>query len=113
MKAWDDSTELWAVTNAFPWNSLRKGAIVCDVGGGTGVTSMQLANMYPNLRIVLQDLPAPIELAKNEIWPKSCPAAIEDGRVEFKAFDFLTESPVKGCDVYFVSAICCADCPIL
>ncbi|PBK60856.1 S-adenosyl-L-methionine-dependent methyltransferase [Armillaria solidipes] len=95
MKAWDDSTELWAVINAFPWDSLHKGAIVCDVGGGTGVTSMQLANVYPNLRIVLQDLPAPIELAKNEIWPKSCPAAIEDGRIEFKAFDFLTESPLK------------------
>ncbi|KAK0222574.1 S-adenosyl-L-methionine-dependent methyltransferase [Armillaria nabsnona] len=105
MKAWDDSTELWAVTNAFPWNSLRKCATVCDVGGGTGVTSMQLANVYPNLRIVLQDLPAPIELAKNEIWPKSCPAAIEEGRVEFKAFDFLTESQVKGCDVYFLKNI--------
>ncbi|KAK0443670.1 S-adenosyl-L-methionine-dependent methyltransferase [Desarmillaria tabescens] len=105
MKAWDDSTELWTVVNAFRWDSLRKGATVCDVGGGTGVTSIQLANVYPDLRIVLQDLPAPIELAKNEIWPKSCPAAIEHGRVEFKAFDFLAESPVKGCDVYFVKNI--------
>ncbi|KAK0185211.1 S-adenosyl-L-methionine-dependent methyltransferase [Armillaria mellea] len=84
MKAWDDSTELWAVL------------LYVTVGGGTGVTSMQLANTYPNLRIVLQDLPAPIELAKNEIWPKSCPAAIEDGHVEFRSFDFLTESPVQG-----------------
>ncbi|KAK0478604.1 S-adenosyl-L-methionine-dependent methyltransferase [Armillaria luteobubalina] len=105
MKAWDDSTELWAVVNAFPWDSLRHGATICDVGGGTGVTSMQLANEYPNLRIVLQDLPAPIELAKNVIWPKSCPAAIQDGRVEFRAFDFLMESPVNGCDVYFLKNV--------
>ncbi|KAK0474571.1 S-adenosyl-L-methionine-dependent methyltransferase [Armillaria novae-zelandiae] len=105
MKAWDESTELWAVVNAFPWDSLRQGATVCDVGGGTGVTSMQLAKEYPNLSIVLQDLPALIELAKNEIWPKSCPAAIEDGHVEFKAFDFLMESPVKGCDVYLLKNV--------
>ncbi|KAK0234213.1 S-adenosyl-L-methionine-dependent methyltransferase [Armillaria fumosa] len=105
MKAWDDSTEIWAVINAFPWDSLRHGTTVYDVGGGTGVTSIQLANKYPNLRIVLQDLPAPIELAKNEIWPKSCPAAIEDGRIEFKAFDFLVESPVKGCDVYLLKNV--------
>lgn len=105
MKGWGDSTETWAVVNAFPWGSLRDGATVCDVGGGIGVISMQLADAYPNLRIVLQDVPAQIEMAKNEVWPKSCPAAVVDGRVEFKAIDFFAESPVKGCDVYFLKNI--------
>ncbi|KAK0451894.1 S-adenosyl-L-methionine-dependent methyltransferase [Armillaria borealis] len=105
MQAWDDSTELWAVVNAFPWDSLSKDTTVCDVGGGIGVASMKLADTHPNLHIVLQDLPASIEQAKNEIWPKLCPAAIEEGRVQFKAFDFLAESPVKGCDVYFLKNI--------
>ncbi len=77
------------------------------------MASMKLADTHPNLHIVLQDLPGSIEQAKNEIWPKLCPAAIEEGRVQFKAFDFLAESPVKGCDIYFVSAICRADCPTL
>ncbi|SJL16444.1 uncharacterized protein ARMOST_19968 [Armillaria ostoyae] len=63
---------------------------------------MQLADAHPNLRIVLQDLPSQIEMAKNEVWPKS---TIEDGRVEFKAIDFFAESPVKGCDVYFLKNI--------
>ncbi|KAK0443652.1 uncharacterized protein EV420DRAFT_1484876 [Desarmillaria tabescens] len=69
--------------------------------GGIGSISMQLAEAYPHLRIVLQDLPAPIQNAKNDIWPKLCPAAIETGRVDFKAMDFLVESPVGGCDVYY------------
>ncbi|KAK0443668.1 S-adenosyl-L-methionine-dependent methyltransferase [Desarmillaria tabescens] len=105
MKGWGDSTEMWAVVNAFPWGSLRDGATVCDVGGGIGVISMQLANAYPNLRIVLQDVPAQIEMAKNEVWPKLCPAATEDGRIEFKAIDFFVEPPVEDCDVYFLKNI--------
>ncbi|KAK0214410.1 S-adenosyl-L-methionine-dependent methyltransferase [Armillaria fumosa] len=105
MKGWGDSTETWAVVNAFPWGSLRDGAIVCDFGGGIGVISMKLVDAHPNLRIVLQDLPSQIEMAKNEIWPKSCPGAVEDGRVEFKAIDFFLESPVEGCDVYFLKNI--------
>ncbi|KAK0184328.1 S-adenosyl-L-methionine-dependent methyltransferase [Armillaria mellea] len=105
MKGWGDSTETWAVVNAFPWDSLHDGATVCDVGGGIGVISMQLADAHPNLRIVLQDVPSQIEMAKNEVWPKSCPGAVEDGRVEFKAIDFFVESPVEGCDVYFLKNI--------
>ncbi|KAK0476364.1 S-adenosyl-L-methionine-dependent methyltransferase [Armillaria novae-zelandiae] len=88
-----------------PGASLRKGATVCDVGGEIGVVSMRLAEAHPNLHIVLQDVPAQIEMAKNEIWPKSCPAAIKDRRVEFKAIDFFLESPVQGCDVYFLKNI--------
>ncbi|KAK0501920.1 S-adenosyl-L-methionine-dependent methyltransferase [Armillaria luteobubalina] len=105
MKGWGDSIEMWAIVNVFPWGSLHDGAIVCDVGEGIGVVSLQLADAHPNLHIILQDVPAQIKTAKNEIWPKSCPAAVKDGRVEFKAIDFFVESPVKGCDVYFLKNI--------
>ncbi|KAK0484293.1 S-adenosyl-L-methionine-dependent methyltransferase [Armillaria luteobubalina] len=105
MKGWGDSIEMWAIVNAFLWCSLHDGAIVCDVGGGISVVSLQLANAHPNLHIVLQDVPAQIKIAKNEIWPKSCLAAVKDGCVEFKAIDFFVESPVKGCDVYFLKNI--------
>ncbi len=103
MKGLDDLLETSLLVDVFPWRSLPDGATVCDLGGGIGIISMQLADAHPNLRIVLQDLPSQIEIAKNEVWPKLCPAAVEDGRVEFKAIDFFSESPVKDCDVYFVS----------
>ncbi|KAG7439317.1 S-adenosyl-L-methionine-dependent methyltransferase [Guyanagaster necrorhizus] len=105
MKGWGDFLETSAVVNVFPWSDLRDGAIVCDMGGGIGVVSMQLVDAYPNLHIVLQDVPAQIEVAKNEVWPKFCPMAIGEGRVEFKTMDFFAELPVKGCDVYFVKNI--------
>ncbi|KAK0441263.1 O-methyltransferase-domain-containing protein [Desarmillaria tabescens] len=105
MKEWNATTETSAIINEYPWVTLRDGATMCDVGGGIGSISMQLAEAYPHLRIVLQDLPAPIQNAKNDIWPKLCPAAIETGRVDFKAMDFLVESPVGGCEVYYLKHV--------
>ncbi|KAK0437394.1 O-methyltransferase-domain-containing protein [Armillaria borealis] len=105
MKGWTAVTEASAVVDEYPWSTLRDGATVCDVGGGIGVISMQLVEAHSNLRIVLQDLPAQVQSAKNEVWPELCPAAIETGRVVFKAMDFLVESPVKGCDMYYLKHI--------
>ena len=50
----------------------------------------------------LQDLPERILQARNEFWPRDCPEAIEEKRIEFQSMDFLTESPIKNCNVYLV-----------
>ncbi|PBK68022.1 S-adenosyl-L-methionine-dependent methyltransferase [Armillaria solidipes] len=105
IKEWDATTETSMIVDKYPWVALRDGATVCDVGGGIGTISMQLAEAHTHLRIVLQDLPAQTQSAKTDVWPKLCPAAIETGRVDFKAMNFLVESPVEGCDVYYVKHI--------
>ncbi|KAK0476361.1 S-adenosyl-L-methionine-dependent methyltransferase [Armillaria novae-zelandiae] len=91
MKGWSDFVETSLLVSEFPWGSLPDGATLADA--------------HPNLRIVLQDLPSQIEMAKNEDLPKLCPAAIVDGRVQFKTIDFFSESPVKDCDIYFLKNI--------
>jgi len=63
---------------------------------------MQLAKAHPNLQLKLQDLPDRIVQAETQVWPKECPEAITEQRIEFKAIDFLAETPIKGCDVYLV-----------
>jgi hypothetical protein len=63
---------------------------------------MQLAHRYLHLQLKLQDLPERVMQAQSEIWPKECPEALKDGRIEFKAMDFFAESPIKGCDIYYV-----------
>ncbi|KAK0214389.1 O-methyltransferase-domain-containing protein [Armillaria fumosa] len=105
IKEWNASTETSMIIDEYPWVALREGATVCDVGGGIGSISMRLAESHTHLRIILQDLPAQIQSAKNDIWPKLCPAAIETGRVNFEARDFLVESPVEGCDVYYLKHV--------
>ena len=90
----------------FPWNELGDKASVCDVGGGIGNITLQLAKTYPTLDLILQDLPERILQAKNEVWPKECPEAIMEKRIKFEPIDFLSESPVQGCNVYYVSNYC-------
>ena len=63
---------------------------------------MQLARTHTHLQLKLQDLPERVMQAQNEVWPKQCPEALKDGRIEFKAIDFFAESPIKGCDIYYV-----------
>ncbi|TFK38230.1 S-adenosyl-L-methionine-dependent methyltransferase [Crucibulum laeve] len=105
MMAWGSATEAGAVITEFPWAELGKGATVCDVGGGIGNITMQLAKKYPTLKLILQDLPERIQQAKNEVWPKECPLAIQENRIQFEPIDFFTQSPVKGCDVYYLKNI--------
>ena len=75
---------------------------MCDVGGGIGNISLHLAKAYPNLRLILQDLPERIQQAKNEVWPKEYPEAISEHRITFEPIDFFAASPVPGCNVYYV-----------
>ena len=92
----------WDFWVEFPWKELGNGATVCDVAGGIGNISLQLAKAHPNLRLILQDLPERIQQAKNDVWPKECPEAIAECRITFEPIDFFASSPVPGCNVYYV-----------
>ncbi|KAF5380189.1 hypothetical protein D9615_006186 [Tricholomella constricta] len=105
MIGWGSATEAGAVVTGFPWERLAPGATVCDVGGGIGNMTLQLAKAYPKLRLKLQDLPDRIIQAQSEVWPKECPEAIAENRIEFKALDFFAGPPIKGCDVYYLKNI--------
>jgi len=105
MIGWGDAIAAKAIIYEFPWKELGNGATVCDVAGGVGNISLQLAKAHPNLRLILQDLPERIQQAKNEVWPKECPEAISEGRITFKPIDFFASSPVPGCDVYYLKNV--------
>ncbi|KXN91143.1 Sterigmatocystin 8-O-methyltransferase [Leucoagaricus sp. SymC.cos] len=105
MMGWGSAIEADAVVSDFPWNKLPKGSVICDVGGGVGNISIQLAKRYPALRLVLQDLPEQLEAAEHKIWPERCPEAIAERRINFTPLDFFKGSPKKGCDIYFLKNV--------
>ncbi|EAU82335.1 hypothetical protein CC1G_06645 [Coprinopsis cinerea okayama7 len=105
MMGWGSATEAGNVVHEYPWNKLPKGASVCDVGGGVGNITMQLAKAHPHLQLKLQDIPERIRQAREEVWPLKCPEAIEQGRIEFQAMDFFSEAPIPGCDIYYLKNI--------
>ncbi|KAI0044137.1 S-adenosyl-L-methionine-dependent methyltransferase [Auriscalpium vulgare] len=97
-------TGLQAVITQFPWNELPQGATVCDVGGGVGTVSIELAKAHHNLHITLQDLPTVVTQAEQQ-WALEYPAAASEKRAEFIPIDFFKELPVKGQDIYYIRQI--------
>ncbi|KAJ5533463.1 O-methyltransferase-like protein [Penicillium frequentans] len=93
------------LVNNYPWSSLastskangeeeEKGpATIVDVGGSRGLTAIQIAQATPELKIIVQDLPAMIKGASADL-----PATIKD-RVEFMAHDFFQVQDVQA-DMY-------------
>lgn len=74
----------------YPWGDLKDGTVV-DLGGSTGAAAFAIAEKYPDLSIIVQDLAKTIAGARERL----------DVKVKFMAHSFFDEQPVKGADVYF------------
>lgn len=68
--------------DVYPWSTLKDGhATVVDVGGSFGNSSIALAEHYPDLKFIVQDLPGVVAKAET-------PSTLEK-RVTFVAHDLL------------------------
>ncbi|KAH9949723.1 S-adenosyl-L-methionine-dependent methyltransferase [Amylocystis lapponica] len=101
MLAVDETTTMSAVLEHYPWMEVMT---VCDVGSGVGAFSVPLTQMYPHIKVTLQDLPETVGHAE-EIWTASNPEAIREKRVSFVPLDFFAKIPVPGQDVYYLRNI--------
>ncbi|KAH6915484.1 O-methyltransferase-domain-containing protein [Coprinopsis sp. MPI-PUGE-AT-0042] len=97
--------EAESVISEYPWKELHSGASVCDLGGGIGHMLMKIGKEHPHLQLKLQDIPERVEEAKEVVWPREFPRAIEENRIEFKPVNFFDELPISGCDVYYLKHI--------
>ncbi|KAL7621383.1 hypothetical protein AAE478_008705 [Parahypoxylon ruwenzoriense] len=84
-----------ALLDNYPWASKD---VVVDVGGSHGSVAIRIAERFPNIKCVVQDLPDTIADGASKL-----PAGLRD-RVTFMAHDFLTEQPVSA-DVYYFRSI--------
>ncbi|TKX25775.1 O-methyltransferase-like protein 7 [Elsinoe australis] len=90
--------------NGFDWKSLPAGATVVDVGGSTGHASIALAQAYPHLNFIVEDLPETIANSKKAF--ESHPAKAEVGsRLRFQEHDFFKPQPVTDGDIYLLRMI--------
>ncbi|KAF7331265.1 Methyltransf-2 domain-containing protein [Mycena kentingensis (nom. inval.)] len=101
----------------FDFGSLKPGSVVVDVGSGNGHISSPIAQKYPQLKIVNQDLDQQIEQAKKH-WATAVPSHVEKGLVEFQGaslacppplppnprpvHDFFNPQPVKNASVFML-----------
>ncbi|KAJ3873201.1 S-adenosyl-L-methionine-dependent methyltransferase [Lentinula edodes] len=90
--------------NAFDWGNLPKGSKVVDVGGGVGSVFFPLAEKFPELKLVIQDLPGVIDNAK-KIWSERMPSALQTGQVKPEAHNFFNEQPHRDTSVFFLKHV--------
>ncbi|KAJ3497719.1 hypothetical protein NLG97_g1692 [Lecanicillium saksenae] len=88
----------------YPWDSLGEATVV-DVGGGVGGFCLQLAQLYPKLKLVLQDREHSVKKAEAEVWPTENPEALTRGRIRFVPHDFFQPNPEHNADVYWLRYI--------
>ncbi|KAJ7457536.1 O-methyltransferase [Mycena galericulata] len=95
------SEPLELIFNGYDWSQLPDGAVLVDVGGGLGSSSMAIAKKYPSFRVVNQDLAPTIEDAKPH-WDQHFPEHVQRKMVELQAHDFFEPQPVKDADVFML-----------
>ncbi|KAI4859218.1 putative O-methyltransferase [Hypoxylon rubiginosum] len=77
------------LTDNYSWSSLGHGTVI-DLGGSHGDAAFALARKYPNLHLVVQDLPEVVASSREQ----------PDVDVKFMAHDFFEEQPIKNAEVY-------------
>ncbi|KAF9068144.1 S-adenosyl-L-methionine-dependent methyltransferase [Rhodocollybia butyracea] len=102
MLGWGDVTGKGFLAKVYPWPSYPSGTTICDIGGGNGHVTMALMKAQPHLKLVLQDQPQVIEMARKVLLDQRTPTAIEEQRIQFVPFDFFKDAAVEGCDFYYV-----------
>jgi hypothetical protein len=85
---------LTPLSEYFDREGIDPNGLFVDVGGSQGHVSAHLAEAFPKLRFIVQDLPQVIGTRKDEL------SSLIRDRIEFMPYDMFTEQPVKGADVY-------------
>nr|P0CT89.1 RecName: Full=4-O-methyltransferase 1; Short=Mtrase 1 [Phanerochaete chrysosporium RP-78] len=93
-----------SIFRAFDWERLPAGALVVEVGGGMGTSAFPLATKYPEMRLVVQDLPDVIAKAE-KLWTEKMPDALSSGRVVLQGHDCFAPQPQTDAAVFLLKMI--------
>ncbi|KAF5354576.1 hypothetical protein D9758_011239 [Tetrapyrgos nigripes] len=92
------------IFKALDWSSVSSTAKIVDVGGGIGTATMPLIEKYPDLTVIVQDLPHVVEEGR-KFWMTKNPAALTSGRAKFEAHDLLNPQPIKDASIFIVKQV--------
>jgi sterigmatocystin 8-O-methyltransferase len=82
----------------YPFKDLPSGALIVDVGGGSGHVSGAIATANHHLKFIVQDFEGPISLGKSTYKDSGLP-------IEWQVHNAFDPQPVKGADVYFMRRV--------
>ncbi|KZT21972.1 S-adenosyl-L-methionine-dependent methyltransferase [Neolentinus lepideus HHB14362 ss-1] len=88
------------LTKAYPWGTLPRDTVLCDVGGGNGHAALAVLKAFPHMRAIVQDQEHVVSTGK-DLWIRECRGAVDGDRVSFLPIDFFKDTPAPDCDVYY------------
>ncbi|KAL8951978.1 MAG: hypothetical protein Q9222_002070 [Ikaeria aurantiellina] len=94
-------TSIQHLISGYDWASLGNVTVV-DLGGSNGHASIALAEAYPDLKFIVQDLPDTIESSRPDMT--ALPSSISD-RISFQHHNFFTPEPLKDVEVFLLRMI--------
>jgi 6-hydroxytryprostatin B O-methyltransferase len=98
-----DGVALRHLVAGFAWGGIRDGGAVVDVGGSTGGAAVALAEAFPHLHFVVQDLTANVESGQKLVEESSGRGVA--ARITFQGHDFMKPQPVRGANAYLLRMI--------
>ncbi|KAI9867331.1 MAG: hypothetical protein M1830_005839, partial [Pleopsidium flavum] len=96
-----EGTNIKHLLTGFDWAGLSEATIV-DVGGSTCSASIALANAFPKLKFVVQDLPDTVANSNTYLSPQ--PESVRS-RISTQGHNFFSPQPFKGAAVYLLRMI--------
>ena len=81
------------LVSLYPWATLGSATVV-DVGGADGYVSAILAQSFPSLHVIVEDL---LHIVQRATVPQGL-----EGRMQFVAQDFFEVQAIKDADVYLL-----------
>ena len=87
--------EPFHILDNYDWKNVVGSGFVVDLGGNRGQIAIPLAERFPALNVLVQDLDNVVDGAEDLV-----PANVK-GRVKFMAHDFFTKQKVRA-DVYYI-----------
>ncbi|KAH9844670.1 Hydroxyindole O-methyltransferase [Teratosphaeria destructans] len=91
------------IIRGYDWAALGRATVV-DVGGSVGMASITLAEAFPDLNFIVQELPDGVRDGKEYIASVRKPESVTS-RIQYQAHDFFQEQPIKGAEVYLLRMI--------
>ncbi|KAJ7354209.1 S-adenosyl-L-methionine-dependent methyltransferase [Mycena albidolilacea] len=91
-----------AILKAYDWGQLAAGSLIVDVASGVGTLCLTLAEKFPELKFVVQDLEVLFSRGKRSLWNKKMPAVMSSGQVKFQVHDFFTPQCQTGATVFMI-----------
>lgn len=98
-----DAMDLKHLISGYAWLNVKEGGVVIDVGGSTGSAAIALAQTFPHLSFIVQDLPANAESGRKSASETLSKEILS--RVTFQGHDFTQPQPVRDANVYLLRMI--------